>query len=114
MENERLRKTPDYQIYQRLYYKERVLPTFNTRWEEAVAEAAAQSKPPPHPLAVRQAAVQECWEKETAEVKKAVSQAADDDLEARKAEMSTGLGPPTTPDEFQEYVFSLLCLSGHI
>ena len=89
-----------------MYYKDRVLPTFNERWAAAVADAKANDEPNPSMMAIRQKVVQECWDQETAEIKEEVHMAVQLDQERRKEEMKTDLSPPKTPEEYQEYVVS--------
>ena len=110
-ESENLRRKPYYQVYQTLYYKERVLSTFDARWTAAEAEAKAQGLAPPTALSVRQRVVQECWEKETQDIKDKVHEAAEADLERRKAELKDSMAPPTTPEEFQQCVLQICCLN---
>ena len=107
-ECDNLRRKPAYQVYQTLYYKERVLSTFNDRWAAAVAEAQADDSPVPSMLAIRQKAVQECWENETSEIKDEVHRAIQADLERRTEEMKNDLSPPETPEDYQECVMLTL------
>lgn len=91
-------------MYQKLYYQDRILPTFQQRWAAAVAAAKEKNLPPPRQMSIRQQVVHECWVAEDEAIKTNVSEAVKLDQQARQAEIMDDRRPPATPEEYQQYV----------
>lgn len=107
---ESVRRVSDYNYYQTLYYKERILPLFNERWEAAVVAAKEKDEKPPCQISIRHQVVAECLQNESDEEKARIHELAEADYQRRLAAETEALRPPSTPEEYAEYVY--LFLSG--
>lgn len=103
--NSPVRRVGAYHFYQKLYYEEKILSTFNERYSAAVTEADRRGEKKPSQMVIRQQVVKEYWEKESPEVKKRVEELAEADFERRVAEGE--ITPPVAPEDFERYVICI-------
>lgn len=94
-----VRRLGGYHYYQKLYYEEKIVATFNERYAAAVTAAEEAGTTKSKPMAIRQQVVKEFWEKETPEEKQRIEKLAEEDYERRVAEGE--LDVPVTPEDFE-------------
>lgn len=88
-----------YHYYQTLYYKEKMLDTFNERYERAVADAERDGKDKPLPITIRQQVVKEFWDREPPEEKARVKALAQEWHKQNSKELD--VSPPTNGEDFE-------------
>lgn len=103
------------QYYQRQYYQERISPQYEERIrvlnsEYAAAKAAAAASnteckvSPPQPVAVRTAVSKTCMDEENEEFMTQLKADWAKDMQMEAEEFQSLMRPPTTAEEYQQYV----------
>ena len=102
--NTSVRRLGVYHFYQKAFYEEKMVETFNQRYEAAVATAEASGGKKPSQLRIRHEVVKEFWAKETPEERERIEKQAEEDYERRLAEGD--LTPPVKPEEYERFVIT--------